>query len=259
MEFYVQTSPEGVVAEKGGEGSCDWMYGHTTTNQTNEVLHQEPSKFEDDRYSVQINGEDVCYTLKQKGSKRKHVPEPDNIGREQITMWWEEVMESETKVKRLNETHGRSERRPLQRRQNFPEHLSENFVKMVLRKSDPCVVWARKLYHSGDLYSVRWPGGSIEVKAFSSSGPISFGPTKKFTVIYFLDATNRHTNRLIIYKLHATSEDIRSIRFTEEETFGDKVDKGNRPHIGWDKLYPLLMSTGKLSVIFDGTFESIFS
>ena len=67
---------------------------------------------------------------------------------------------------------------------NFPSEISENLVRIFIKnKSGDDVIWNTK---SGDLYN-KTKKKIIEVKAFSSSGPTSFGPTEKWDKIYFVD------------------------------------------------------------------------
>jgi hypothetical protein len=68
------------------------------------------------------------------------------------------------------------------RHSNFPSHISENIAKFAIHKKYKIMPnWNTK---HGDLILCN---KQIEIKAFSSNGPTSFGPTEKWDYIYFVD------------------------------------------------------------------------
>ena len=78
----------------------------------------------------------------------------------------------------------------------------------------------------------------IEVKAFSSEGPISFGPNEYWDWIYFVDAIN-YTNKIFkIYELKLSSMDKKwlDIYFNKNETFYDQKKQNRRPRIRFNLL-----------------------
>ena len=118
------------------------------------------------------------------------------------------------------------------RKQNFPSEISENIVKFILFKRyglmanwDCC----------GDLeLNTR----KIEVKCFSSKGPISFGPTEKWNSLFILDATKHMNNYFKLYfiDLPNTSSIWMSINVKKDETFQDQCDQKRRPRICFSAL-----------------------
>lgn len=110
------------------------------------------------------------------------------------------------------------------RKPNFPEDISENIVKLFLNceKITP-----------GDLFSKEF--GKIELKCFSSRGPISFGPKEKWDTLMVLDATQYFKDSYILYIINISS-DIFDIKINKHQTYKDQINQKRRPRISWDKL-----------------------
>jgi len=146
---------------------------------------------------------------------------------------------------------------------NFPEDISENMVKFIIRnfEGDRTCKWAKCIGKSGDLASERYTDEfPIEVKGFTSDGPSQFGPSKRFGVIYFLDARQWRKNKYILWKVNLTNEspEIKGVVMNKKkgQTFEDQCGEGRRPHINWDSLYPQIKD--HCAKIYEGTFEGIF-
>jgi hypothetical protein len=143
---------------------------------------------------------------------------------------------------------------------NPPEDLTENITKFILhnKRNDKSVVWARTVGKPGDLYSDIEQ--IIEVKAFTSGGPSSFGPKKVFQCIYFLDMQQWLDDKIILWRvpLSNTSETWKGLKMNKkkEETHDDQSKQGRRPHISWDHLYPQISTL--CEKVYEGTFEGIF-
>jgi hypothetical protein len=115
------------------------------------------------------------------------------------------------------------------RRPNFPEDISENIVKNFL---DFETTWKKE---TGDLYSEKI--GKIEIKCFSSDGPISFGPKEEWEILYVLDAKNFKNNIFKIHQVDLSSKQFRNIQVSKSQTFGDQILQSRRPRICWQSLY----------------------
>lgn len=148
------------------------------------------------------------------------------------------------------------------RHANPPEDITENIVKFVIQNydNDPSCIWAKSMGLNGDLFSDKYPIESpIEIKAFTSVGPSSFGPDKKFSVIYFLDMRNWLHDIFIVWKVNLTYEspEWKGIKMNKNQTFEDQCLQGKRPHISWDNIYPQISE--HCVKLYDGTFEGIFT
>jgi len=87
------------------------------------------------------------------------------------------------------------------RNENFPSDISENLCKFsIIDKEFKNIKWDIKL---GDL---SYNNDKIEVKAFSSTGPISFGPTEKWTELYIIDALKYKEKKFKIYKINLSND-----------------------------------------------------
>jgi hypothetical protein len=143
------------------------------------------------------------------------------------------------------------------RHQNPPEDVTENIVKFIIQNHDnePSCKWAKCVEKPGDLWS---ENGSIEIKAFTSGGPSSFGPTKIFDKIYFLDMRNWVDNVFILWKINITNESTewKQLKMNKTQMFEQQCNEKRRPHIGWDKIYSQIPQL--CNKVYEGTFENIF-
>lgn len=136
------------------------------------------------------------------------------------------------------------------RHTNFPPEISENIVKFVFfHKYKIMPTWDTD---TGDL---QCGGISIEVKAFSSTGPTTFGPTEKWDRIYFLDATQFNDSVFKVYecKLKNTSHIWQQLRVNKGETYAEHARQGRRPRLCFSDICQQLGANCKL--IFEGTFN----
>jgi len=153
------------------------------------------------------------------------------------------------------------------RHQNPPEDVTENMVKFIIQNydNDPTCKWAKSIKMKGiklkgDLWSEKYSVNSPpEVKAFTSDGPSSFGPTKKFSVIYFFDMRGWFNNIFILWRVNLTSESCewKNNKMNKKDTHEDQCLQGKRPHIAWDNLYPQI--SDHCVKVYEGTFEGIFT
>lgn len=141
---------------------------------------------------------------------------------------------------------------------NPPEDITENIVKFILiiRCGLVNCKWAKSIGVSGDLIS---NGESIEVKAFTSDGPASFGPRKIFNSIYFLDMRGWLEDRFILWHVKLTNEspEWTTLKMNKTETHKSQSDAGRRPRIPFEKIHQQIGE--HCSKIYDGSFEGIFT
>lgn len=143
------------------------------------------------------------------------------------------------------------------RRENFPCHISENIVAYTIhRKYGYMPEWNG--CKNGDL---KYNNKQIEVKAFSSVGPTSFGPRENFDSLYIIDCSEFMKGvygKYTVYEvlLSNKSKEWRNIKFTSAETFGQIADAGKRPRASFmDIIYPQMKE--HCSVIFEGWFANL--
>ena len=143
------------------------------------------------------------------------------------------------------------------RHQNPPEDITENTTKFIIRNhdNDLSCKWAKSIGKTGDLYS---DNHIIEVKSFTSCGPSSFGPKKKFDVILFLDLRGWMDDRIILWKVNVSNESIewKHLKMNATQTFEEQCKIGVRPHISYDNIHTQIPD--KCVKIYEGTFEGIF-
>lgn len=146
---------------------------------------------------------------------------------------------------------------------NFPEHISEPLVAYIIKKKEKeeCVP-----SQYGDLYKPDI-NAKIEVKAFSSDGPISFGSTENWNQIYFLDLRKLKcidTGEIICHKLSISNKEVewRDMKITKSKTFENACEKSlhgvpTRPRIGF-KFLERQEIWKKSKEIFRGTIKELF-
>ncbi len=141
---------------------------------------------------------------------------------------------------------------------NFPSEISENIVKYcIFNKYKLMPDWDTTL--SGDLnLQLNNKNIKIEVKAFSSKGPISFGPNEFWDWIYFVDAKNYKQKHFKIYELKLSSLDINwlNIKLNKTETIKDQQLLKRRPRIRFDLLLTQLKKNNiDYDIIFNNTID----
>lgn len=113
------------------------------------------------------------------------------------------------------------------RRPNFPEVVSEHLVHFLLKEKS---TWDTPV---GDLLGNN--GEKIEVKCSSSDGPLSFGPTQEWDILYCVDARNYENNQFKIFKI--TSKDsFLNVNVNQKEKMIDQIKQKRRPRISIDKI-----------------------
>jgi hypothetical protein len=145
------------------------------------------------------------------------------------------------------------------RHQNPPEDITENIVKFVIHnyENDLTCSWSKSMKFTGDLFSSS-RNLSIEVKAFTSSGPSQFSPSSYFDILYFLDMRGWLENRFVVWKMKLTSNSTewKNVKVNKNQTMENQIDQKRRPHISFDKIYQQI--PGCFERIFHGRFEDIF-
>lgn len=143
---------------------------------------------------------------------------------------------------------------------NIPEDLTENIVKFIIRNKlgDVTCVWCKGVGLAGDLHSELEE--FQEVKSFASDGPCSFGPKKKFTVLYFLDLRKWLDNEIVLFKISLNNDSPiwKALKMNKAETFEMMADDGKRPHIPWESIRSQ-MPRDVCVEVYRGTFEGIFT
>jgi len=148
------------------------------------------------------------------------------------------------------------------RHANPPEDITENIAKFIIRNydNDLSVKWAKSIGQKGDLCSDEYPATMPpEVKSFISDGPSSFGPAKKFGVLYFLDLRRLTHDVFTLWKVQVTSDspEWKQMKMNKTQTHEEQCEEGRRPRMSWDNIYKQL---GELCVVvYEGSFDGIFT
>ena len=138
------------------------------------------------------------------------------------------------------------------RNENFPSEISENIVKFVFRKKYKITGnWDTK---NGDLQIIN---KKIEIKGFSSKGPLSFGPTEKWDILCIVDATKSKDKIFIVYLINLSNINNfwRNIKVNKIQTFDDQCLEKRRPRICFDELKKQLKSF--ITIIFNGHIDDL--
>ena len=148
------------------------------------------------------------------------------------------------------------------RHQNPPEDVTENIAKFIIRnfQNESSCKFAKAIGKKGDLFSKKYTElQPPEVKSFTSNGPSSFGPKKKFGAIYFLDMRKWLTDSFVLWHVNLTNESPawKKLKMNKTQTNEEQCDEQRRPHISWDKIYPHISE--HCTKVYEGTFEGIFT
>lgn len=160
---------------------------------------------------------------------------------------------------------------PHSRSISFPQEVSENIAIHIARTVlGVNVLWAKEpgCKISGDAYipdtrahlkmryfnnhvrvGFEWSGmKKVEIKCFTSDGPISFGPTEFWNVLYFLDAKDYKNHLYKLYEFpHANNSDTwENIRVNATQTIVDQNSQGRRVRISFEEIKKQLGTECKL-------------
>ena len=140
------------------------------------------------------------------------------------------------------------------RKPNFPEDVSESLVKFYIEKYEniPTTGDIRK----GDL--LKSDGTVVEVKAFQSNTPNSYGPTECWDELYIVDLRQFLEDILYIYKIPYSndSEEIKNLKVNRKQTYRDQCLQGRRPRITTKNLIKQL--DGEF-LIYKGNITSLLA
>ena len=150
------------------------------------------------------------------------------------------------------------------RRPNFPCELSEQLVQyLLITKQGLDCRWD---INKGDIkiiYDDIVKRG--EVKCFSSDGPISFGPTEPWDILYLVNAKEYMKSKFKIYEVQLSnvSDEWKNIIISGEtrkntnpiKTYQMYCDAGKRPRINPTRLLEQLGDN--CQEIFNGTFDEL--
>ena len=143
------------------------------------------------------------------------------------------------------------------RHSNFPSHISENIVKFAFFKKYRIMPsWDTK---KGDLVlnKINCKEIQLEVKAFLSKGPSSFGPTEKWDRIYFIDCSKTCDKVYTVYEIKLSNDNNiwKNIKINKKDTYEDQCKQGRRPRINFDQLR--LQIKDNIEVLFTGHISQL--
>lgn len=130
------------------------------------------------------------------------------------------------------------------RHENFKSEISENIVRMLLTDIYKTrVEWSS--VKSGDLLMDE---KRLEVKAFSSNGPSSFGPKENWDWIYFLDCRNHLDFNFKLYEIRLSNNNAlwQNLKLNKENTMFDFCQQGKRPRLKFNEIQDQLGAHVKL-------------
>lgn len=139
------------------------------------------------------------------------------------------------------------------RKPNFPEYVSEYVVFLCIYIWISPTVFVGK---TGDLMDIENEKTlRYEVKAFSSNGPMSFGPKENWDCIFFLDVRKHPYYKL--YYLDMTNKDKiwKNIIVNKNETFEMQCKEKRRPRISFE----LLAKQIKIPLLDEGNIYDLLS
>lgn len=144
-----------------------------------------------------------------------------------------------------------------ERNENFPSVVSENIAKFaIFKKYKIMPTWET---NQGDLIINKLGyTRKLEIKAFSSNGPSSFGPTENWDSLYFVDAKDTLNMYFKVYEINLSNKSniFRNVKLTQIETFGEIADSGKRPRGCFYTIFKPQLSE-YCQLIFDGHISKL--
>lgn len=145
------------------------------------------------------------------------------------------------------------------RQPNFPSEISEYIAKRILIKKWELEKNDIVCGKCGDLCISKTPEKKIEVKCFSSNGPISFGPKESWHYLVLIDARECMKKIFTVYLVNHKNDSkiIKNLKVNKSETFADQCKNKRRPRIRPDDLIEQLGEKIKLLAI--GTINKLIA
>lgn len=140
------------------------------------------------------------------------------------------------------------------RQPNFPSEISENIARIVLQKLFVSkIIWNISV---GDL-SLEKTNKKIEVKAFSSTGPISFGPQETWDYLCFVDCQNFINKKFSVYLLRLPNTNLhwKNLKINKKQKYVNVCKNGIRPRIQFPRIKKHLKY--RLKKVFSGHFSKL--
>jgi hypothetical protein len=156
--------------------------------------------------------------------------EPDNLKKEVCNLFTCYQTYSD-QVKNLKSKININDKKP--RIPNFPEFISENIAKNALYKTFKIhPQWKNNV--GGDL---KLGNKQIQVKCFTSNGPMSFGPTTKWDKMVFVDLKDQTSCKIYLLNLSNSDKIWKQIKVSKTQTFEQQAKAGRRPRMTFELLY----------------------
>lgn len=111
----------------------------------------------------------------------------------------------------------------------------------------------------GDLLVVAPEVKRVEVKCFAGAGPASFGHSRLWDELWWMDARRLVSeSRVAIYKTAVPfeSDTIRRIPVTRNETFGDQCMARRRPKLTFERFVEHV-GEERIEMVYDGVWEEL--
>lgn len=165
---------------------------------------------------------------------RKHLQQPkDNLSIDIVKIMLDRHIDDYKFIEAVNQKLDAKKIR----QSNFPSHLSENLVKfLIASRYHVMPSWNT---HTGDLcFYLRERTLKMEVKAFSSTGPTSFGSNETWDWIYFLDATRFHEYYFSLYEVRLSNDhpEWQQLRINQQETYQQQCQQKRRPRLKFSTI-----------------------
>lgn len=151
-----------------------------------------------------------------------------------------QLIENYTKTRSLYKDINDSLIKKKLRLPNCPEAISEKIAQLAIyHRYNVCpsleISGGDLFIPSSDKYE------KIEVKAFTSGGPTSFGPSENWKCIYFVDATHLSEFKTKVYEFRYgnNSQEWLNLPVSKNNTFQDHISQNRRPRIPFSVISKL--------------------
>lgn len=142
------------------------------------------------------------------------------------------------------------------RRPNIGSEITENIARFAYQRYfNIKTCWINTKI--GDI--ICSDGKKIEVKAFSSDGPSSFGPTETWDILLFVDARLYVQKIFSVYMIDLDNRQFGTIiKINSTELYLDKIKTRQRPRIAFDKIQEQLkIKNIDVKCIFTGNLQKL--
>lgn len=98
----------------------------------------------------------------------------------------------------------------------------------------------------------------VEIKSFTSPGPMSFGPNERWDTLLVLDGIEHRDMKFKLYEIPYSNASLTwsDLKMNKEETFHEQCEQKRRPRTGFDSIHEQL-GENRCGLLWEGDIRDL--